>query len=81
MKRILWAKILLFYSEIGESFRKTGETSLNEQSSRSHTIFRVAMEVRNKSRPDKITCSSLNLIDLAGSEGVSKTKTEGLRKK
>ena len=71
----------MFCSEIGESCRKVGETSLNEQSSRSHTVFRIVMEVRNKSRPDKITCSTLNLIDLAGSEGVSKTKTEGLRKK
>jgi len=28
---------------------------------------------------DKIIYSTLNLIDLAGSEGVSKAKTEGLR--
>lgn len=66
---------------MGESFRKFGETSLNEQSSRSHTVFRIAIEIRNKSRPDKIICSTLNLIDLAGSEGVSRSKTEGLRKK
>lgn len=66
---------------MGESSRKVGETSLNEQSSRSHTVFRVGMEIRNKSRPDKITFSTLNLVDLAGSEGVSKAKTEGIRKR
>lgn len=66
---------------MGELARKVGETSLNEQSSRSHTIFRVSMEMRNKTIADKITYSTLNLVDLAGSEGVSRTKTEGIRKR
>lgn len=66
---------------MGESARKFGETSLNEQSSRSHTIFRVSFESRSKSQPDKVVYSTLNLVDLAGSEGVSRAKTEGLRKR
>lgn len=66
---------------MGESARKVGETCLNEQSSRSHTIFRISLESRSKLQADKIIFSTVNLVDLAGSEGVSRTKAEGLRKK
>lgn len=69
------------HSEMGESARKIGETCLNEQSSRSHTIFRVSVEIRSKTQSDKIIYSTLNLVDLAGSEGVSRAKTEGIRKR
>ena len=57
-----------------------GETSMNEQSSRSHTVFRVNIEIRNKNDPEKTMSSTLNLVDLAGSEGVARAKTEGARK-
>ena len=66
---------------MGESARRIGETLLNEQSSRSHTIFRITVESKGKTQGDKILFSTLNLVDLAGSEGVSRTKAEGLRKK
>lgn len=66
---------------MGETNRKFGETAINEESSRSHTVFRVQFEIRPKERPDKVYFSFLNLIDLAGSEGVARAKTEGARKK
>ena len=60
----------------GELNKVTAETKLNEKSSRSHTIFKISIEIiENK----KKFFSQLNLVDLAGSENVSKAKCEGLR--
>lgn len=69
----------------GDDQRITAETKLNEQSSRSHTVFRINIT----SRPingkhlapllkivldeSKVRQSQLNLVDLAGSEGASRT--------
>ena len=67
----------------GDQVKKIGETLLNAQSSRSHTIFRLVIS----SVPNIVTLndtpkiSQLNIVDLAGSEGVSRTKAEGLRLK
>ena len=60
----------------GENNRIIAETKLNEKSSRSHTIFKLNIEFFKK---DKKFSSQLNLIDLAGSENVSKAKCEGIR--
>eukprot|EP01017_Pseudomicrothorax_dubius_P042421 TRINITY_DN6922_c0_g1_i2.p1 TRINITY_DN6922_c0_g1~~TRINITY_DN6922_c0_g1_i2.p1 ORF type:complete len:609 (+),score=94.39 TRINITY_DN6922_c0_g1_i2:220-2046(+) len=65
----------------GEAERIVAGTSLNEQSSRSHTVFRISLEIRNRAKMEKIMYSTLNLVDLAGSEGVSRAKTEGVRKR
>jgi len=59
----------------GDHLRKTGSTQMNQESSRSHSIFRVTLEIQSDERT---TISHLSLIDLAGSEGVQKTGTEGL---
>ena len=60
----------------GELNKVTAETKLNEKSSRSHTIFKISIEIiENK----KKFFSQLNLVDLAGSENVSKADCEGLR--
>ncbi|KAH0466106.1 hypothetical protein IEQ34_006209 [Dendrobium chrysotoxum] len=68
--------------------RHIGETNMNLYSSRSHTIFRMIVESRERSEEgDSINCfdavrvSTLNLVDLAGSERVVKTGAEGLRLK
>jgi Kinesin motor domain len=45
-------------------------------SSRSHVIFRINFEVRDAKNPGKILQSVLNLIDLAGSENIGRSKTE-----
>ena len=48
--------------------------SLNEQSSRSHSIFTITVESVNKSNLKEISISKLQMVDLAGSE---KNKTIG----
>ncbi|XP_057427737.1 kinesin-like protein KIN-7O isoform X2 [Lotus japonicus] len=74
--------------EFGESHRHIGETNMNLYSSRSHTIFRMIIESRDRSEDDSngSTCdavrvSVLNLVDLAGSERAAKTGAEGVRLK
>ncbi|MCO5557269.1 hypothetical protein L7F22_010830 [Adiantum nelumboides] len=74
--------------ESGEAHRHVGETNMNVHSSRSHTIFRMVIESRDKSQDDSVgfSCdavrvSVLNLVDLAGSERVAKTGAEGARLK
>ncbi|XP_071893057.1 centromere-associated protein E isoform X2 [Anas platyrhynchos] len=71
----------------GEKNRHYGETKMNEHSSRSHTIFRMIIESRERSDLANANCdgavmvSHLNLVDLAGSERASQTGSEGLRLK
>lgn len=66
----------------GEAVRVIAETKLNEKSSRSHSIFRLFLEItRTVDNKQKTLVSQLNLIDLAGSENVSKAKTDGIRMK
>jgi centromeric protein E len=67
----------------GESNRKVGETSMNEQSSRSHTLFKVQVESTPHvdSELSPVRLSYLNLVDLAGSEGVQKTRAEDMRQR
>ncbi|KAK4800854.1 hypothetical protein SAY86_021341 [Trapa natans] len=75
--------------ESGEVNRHFGETNMNAQSSRSHTIFRMVIESREKehvmgremSTSDAIRVSVLNLVDLAGSERIAKTGADGVRLK
>jgi centromeric protein E len=55
----------------GEEHRSYKETNVHEHSSRSHTIFRVYIEKREKLDPDTCLFSTLNLVDLAGSERLS----------
>ena len=63
----------------GDESRIIAETKLNEQSSRSHTVFRINISSKLKEDESKIRMSQLNLVDLAGSEGASKTQSDGLR--
>ncbi|XP_062838529.1 centromere-associated protein E isoform X2 [Anolis carolinensis] len=68
----------------GEKNRHYGETKMNERSSRSHTIFRMIIESKEKdtgssSYEDAVMVSHLNLVDLAGSERASQTGSEGIR--
>ncbi|GLJ16488.1 hypothetical protein SUGI_0281410 [Cryptomeria japonica] len=74
--------------DFGESHRHIGETNMNVYSSRSHTIFRMVIESRDKNEDDSadtscdaVRVSVLNLVDLAGSERVAKTGAEGARLK
>ncbi|XP_022620519.1 centromere-associated protein E [Seriola dumerili] len=72
----------------GEKNRHYGKTKMNQRSSRSHTIFRMILESRERSDPASgenvdgaILVSHLNLVDLAGSERASQTGAEGARLK
>lgn len=60
--------------------RSVGCHNLNERSSRSHLVFRINITKENI-LTKAITTSHINLIDLAGSERISKTKAEGDRLK
>nr|XP_030720024.1 centromere-associated protein E isoform X8 [Globicephala melas] len=68
----------------GEKNRHYGITKMNQRSSRSHTIFRMILESREKGEPNfegSVKVSHLNLVDLAGSERAAQTGAEGLRLK
>nr|XP_034968217.1 centromere-associated protein E isoform X1 [Zootoca vivipara] len=69
----------------GEKNRHYGETKMNERSSRSHAIFRMIIESKEKtdssSYDGAVMVSHLNFVDLAGSERASQTGAEGIRLK
>uniref|UniRef100_A0A5B6ZZT6 Kinesin motor domain-containing protein n=1 Tax=Davidia involucrata TaxID=16924 RepID=A0A5B6ZZT6_DAVIN len=61
--------------EKGSAKRRTAETLLNKQSSRSHSIFSITIHIK-ECTPDgeeMIKCGKLNLVDLAGSENISRS--------
>lgn len=69
--------------EFGHKNRKTGETLMNKDSSRSHAIFTITVE-QCETMPDghaSIRMGKLNMVDLAGSERQSKTGATGERLK
>ncbi|KAJ4772189.1 Kinesin-related protein [Rhynchospora pubera] len=61
--------------EKGSAKRKTAETLLNKQSSRSHSIFSITIHIKESTPEGEelIKCGKLNLVDLAGSENVSRS--------
>ena len=67
----------------GTKNRKVGETAMNKDSSRSHSIFTIYIETAEDD-PDgnqRFKVGKLNLVDLAGSERQSKTNASGDRLK
>ena len=66
---------------IGKSNRATGETKMNRDSSRSHSIFIITIEMSQvyQDGEEHIRAGKLNLVDLAGSERQSKTQATGDR--
>ena len=77
---------------LGDKNRNVASTSMNSTSSRSHAVYMVKIEKREKIskeaydqtqstkfRDKSMTRSTLYLVDLAGSERVSKTKVSGTR--
>jgi kinesin family protein 3/17 len=62
----------------GNNNRHVGATSMNDKSSRSHSLFTVYLEIEEgEDKNKKIRSGKLNLVDLAGSERVSKTNASG----
>ncbi|EFC42316.1 kinesin-7 [Naegleria gruberi] len=85
---------MLKLMEKGEHYRHFGNTAMNDQSSRSHTIFRIMIESIDGSiakqmveeedfdiytTNSEVLFSTLNLVDLAGSERVLYTQAQGDR--
>ncbi|EFJ25853.1 hypothetical protein SELMODRAFT_413860 [Selaginella moellendorffii] len=59
----------------GSSKRRTAETLLNKQSSRSHSIFSITIHIKEATPEGEelIKCGKLNLVDLAGSENICRS--------
>ncbi|KAK7283241.1 hypothetical protein RIF29_12634 [Crotalaria pallida] len=75
---------LLITYRTGLSNRRIGATSINSESSRSHTVFTCVVESRCKSTADgmsRFKTSRINLVDLAGSERQKLTGAAGERLK
>ncbi|KAJ8391173.1 hypothetical protein AAFF_G00096020 [Aldrovandia affinis] len=67
--------------EQGWKNRSVGYTLMNKDSSRSHSIFTIHLEICNTdvAGEDHLRAGKLNLVDLAGSERQSKTGATGER--
>ena len=78
VKKIEEMREILF---TGVSHRSTGETAMNERSSRSHCIFQITVEQSEmyEDGEQHYKVGKLNLVDLAGSERQSKTGSVGER--
>lgn len=69
----------------GNANRVVAATDMNRHSSRSHAIFRLTVESKDKkgispeAENEVIRISDFNLVDLAGSESVKMANTSGVR--
>jgi hypothetical protein len=74
---------LMNFMETGNRNRSVGETLMNKDSSRSHSMFTLFIESVEKGPKgeDRYVAAKLNLVDLAGSERISKTGVTGDRLK
>ncbi|EHA8586465.1 hypothetical protein COCNU_scaffold000429G000020 [Cocos nucifera] len=67
--------------EHGSARRRTADTLLNKQSSRSHSVFSITIHVKEVARGNEelIKCGRLHLVDLAGSENISRSGSREVR--
>merc|ERR1719161_3468582 len=66
--------------EVGQRNRSVASTLMNNESSRSHSIFTITIETAETSQIDDkehIRVGKMNMVDLAGSERQSKTGASG----
>lgn len=64
----------------GAATRSVGATNMNDKSSRSHQILTVMVDCIDPMTQTIVNHGCLNLIDLAGSERLDRSKAEGARK-
>ncbi|XP_065428667.1 kinesin-like protein KIF14 isoform X4 [Chrysemys picta bellii] len=70
--------------ELGNKQRATAATSVNERSSRSHSVFKLVVAQTKREHlegeaHDHMLVSHVNLVDLSGSERCNLAQTSGLR--
>lgn len=61
----------------GKSKRSVASTKMNDESSRSHSIFLIQVSQEDKQKKTKLN-GKLYLVDLADSEKIGKTGAEGI---
>ena len=66
--------------QCGASHRAVGATHMNDRSSRSHQILTIMVDCFDPSTESVVKSGCLNLIDLAGSERLDRSKAEGQRR-
>lgn len=81
-KRILLKNLEECYSILsqGNKNRHVRPTKMNSQSSRSHAIFtiHVCSRIKDTNADESVTVACMNIVDLAGSEGVRRTGHQGM---
>ncbi|KAM3229382.1 hypothetical protein ACQJBY_060314 [Aegilops geniculata] len=65
----------------GSNRRRTADTALNMQSSRSHSVFSIyiLVKVTTTGNRELMKCGRLNLVDLAGSESIARSGAKEVR--
>ena len=66
---------IMQYIKKGNDIKIIAEHKMSDQSSRSHTVYKIEVMVMEKNTQTSrkiINSSEINLVDLAGSEGVAK---------
>jgi hypothetical protein len=76
VKEVTSAADIFDWIELGDLVRTTGATSMNQSSSRSHSVLTLVLR---KETCGSATSGRLNLVDLAGSERAAKAQTTGQR--
>ena len=83
-KEVISPKEAAEWMAIGNTNRKTGSTKMNNESSRSHAVFTLSLEIHStnkKTGAQTKRTSKINLVDLAGSERQQNTGATGARLK
>lgn len=73
------AEILKLLQE-GNERRSIGATKMNNQSSRSHALAKISLNIQPLKSTEATLVSDIFLVDLAGSECISDTEATGSRK-